>query len=133
MLMFGRSFALLSDQDFSEASMPVGFKKAVGFLDHEAVIAVAGSNIDCSAGVYFGVTISANTSLTFSNPPPVGRVYRFGLIVKHNSGVFTLPSTVVYSDNIAPNFIAGKVHLLEFLTQDAGATWRYAGLPNYSR
>ena len=93
--------------------------------------AVAASDIDCSAGVYFTKTIAGNTTFTFSSPPASGTAYAFVLELNHTSGTVSWPAAVRWPDNLAPTLTAGRTHLFVFTTDDAGARWRAAVNPNY--
>lgn len=96
------------------------------------VVAVAALAIDCSAGNYFTKTITTNSTFTFSNVP-ASRAYSFTLEVTHTGGTITWPASVKWPrGELAPVLTTGKTHLLMFVTDDGGTSWRGAALPNYT-
>ena len=94
------------------------------------IVAVAGLDIDCSAGNFFVKTINANSTFTFSNAP-ASRVFAFTLELTHTSGTVTWPATVRWSTNTAPTLTTNKTHLFMFVTDDGGTRWRGAALVDY--
>ncbi|BAV65757.1 hypothetical protein [Sphingobium cloacae] len=87
--------------------------------------------IDCAAGNYFTKTIAGNATFTVANAP-VSRSYGFTLELTHTSGTVTWFAGVQWPNGTAPSLTTGKVHLFVFHTDDGGATWRGAALPNYN-
>jgi hypothetical protein len=96
------------------------------------VTAVAALNIDCSASTYFTKTIAANSTFTVSNVPAAGTAYGFTLELTVTSGSVTWWSGVVWPSATAPTLTTGKVHLLIFVTDDGGTTWRGSSLTDYA-
>jgi hypothetical protein len=94
------------------------------------IVAIAALEINCSLGNYFTKTVSTNSTFTFSNPP-ASRAYSFILELTHTSGTITWPAAVKWENDIAPELITGKTHLLMFITDDGGTRWRAAALVNY--
>jgi hypothetical protein len=94
--------------------------------------AVSALDIDCSSGNYFTKTVSSASTFTFSNPPASGKVYVFILRITFTNGSVGWPGTVQWPSAVVPPLDTGKTHLLIFLTEDGGTTWRGASLRNYN-
>jgi len=84
---------------------------------------VAASNIDCSLGMYFTKTVSANTTFTVSNVPS-GCVYKLVLRLTVTSGTITWWSGVNWPETNAPYLTPNRSHLLIFQTTNGGTTWQ---------
>ena len=74
------------------------------------------------------LTLTANCTLTFSNPPASGTAGSFTLILVQDgtgSRTVTWPAAVDWASATAPTLStgAGDVDILTFLTLDAGTTW----------
>jgi hypothetical protein len=95
------------------------------------IVAVAALDIDCSLGNYFIKTIAANSTFTFSNAPST-RAFAFTLEIVHTSGTITWPTTVRWPGGTAPTLTTSRVHLITFVTDDAGTNWRAASQVNYT-
>jgi len=95
------------------------------------IVAVAALDIDCSLGNFFTKTIAANSTFTFSNAPST-RAFAFTLEVTHTSGTITWPTTVRWPGGTAPTLTTSRVHLITFVTDDAGTNWRAASQINYT-
>jgi hypothetical protein len=104
---------------------------AMATLGVSAVNAVVALDIDCTAGNYFTKTISASSTFTFSSVPQ-GRAYGFTLEVNHTGGAITWPAAVRWPYSTPPALTAGCTHLFMFVTDDGGARWRGAVLPDYT-
>jgi hypothetical protein len=95
------------------------------------IVAVAALDIDCSLGNFFTKTIAGNSTFTFSNAPST-RAFAFTLEVTHTSGTITWPTTVRWPGGTAPTLTTSRVHLITFVTDDAGTNWRAASQVNYT-
>ena len=88
----------------------------------------AASTVTCdlATGTHFSVTVGANTTFAFSNPPSSGTSYSFLLIITQHSTAVTLtwPSTVDWAGGAAPA-VAGnnEVQAYGFVTRDNGTTY----------
>lgn len=82
-------------------------------------------NLDVSTASIFNITLSANTIVTFTNPPAAGLAQTVILIITHSGGARTLGVTNDrYTDGVAPTLSAsGQTDVLSFFTVDAGANW----------
>lgn len=88
-----------------------------------------GGVMDCSAGDRFTLSVSANTTLSFTNIPTGS--YACVLEVLHTAGTITFPAGTVWS-GIAPTLSAGR-HLFFFDRAQLGtAGWYASALPGYS-
>jgi hypothetical protein len=105
--------------------------RATSSLVQTNINSVSALNIDCNLGTYFTKTISANSTFTVSNVP-TGRAFAFTLELVVTSGSVTWWSGVVWPSTTAPTLTAGKAHLLMFITDDAGTTWRGSYLADYA-
>lgn len=86
-------------------------------------VAMAAADVDLSAGDVFTVTISAATTLTFSNVP-AGKAATFNLIITNGgAATVTWPASVKWASGTAPTLTASGVDVLTFLTPDGGVTW----------
>ena len=88
----------------------------------------AASTISCdlSTANHFAVTIGANTTFTFDNPPTSGTSFAFTLIITQHSTAATLswPGGVDWAGGSQPD-IAGnnEVQAYGFITRDNGTTY----------
>jgi hypothetical protein len=82
-------------------------------------------DLDLTAGNVFDITVSGETTFTFSNPPASGRAGSFSLIVRQPSVLQTInfPASVKWNDDKAPEFVTEKTAVLTFVTVDAGSRW----------
>lgn len=96
-------------------------------------IVVLGSGaINCSLGNYFTITISANTTFSFTGVPAT-RAFSITVEVNHTAGTISFPASVSFPNSgTAPTLTAGKKHLLGFITSDSGTTWRLVSSTNYN-
>ena len=86
-------------------------------------VALPAADVDLSAGNVFTVTISAATTLTFSNVPS-GKAATFNLIITNGgAATVTWPTSVKWASGTAPTLTASGVDVLTFLTPDGGVTW----------
>jgi hypothetical protein len=101
-----------------------GFELAItGSVKGSATDLGAGTAIDCRVNNWFTRTVAGNVTLTFTNAPATGN-YSFALRVNYTSGIITLPTSVRWRNGISPTFIASRVYILVFVTDDGGTTWR---------
>jgi len=88
----------------------------------------AASTVTCdlATGTHFSVTIAANTTFAFSNPPSSGTAYSFILIITQHSTAVTLtwPNTVDWAGGSAPAAAGNnEVQAYGFITRDGGTTY----------
>ena len=85
------------------------------------------TTINCEAGNVFGITLTENTTFTFSNPPTTGTSYGFTLKLVQDSTARTVtwPASVDWAGGTAPTIStgSGEVDVLVFFTHDGGTTW----------
>ena len=84
--------------------------------------------LNLSSGNVFTVTLTANSTLAFSNPPSAGVAMSVTLVVTQGSGgnfTLTYPVGVSFTDSVLPILAttAGKRDVLTFLTVDGGSTY----------
>lgn len=95
--------------------------------------ALTGTAIDLSTGNYFTRTVAAAETFTFTNPPASGTVGSFTVEIDLDTGgSVTWPTEVEFSGGSAPTLTVGKTHLLFFVTDDGGTTYRAGALVNYT-
>ena len=94
------------------------------------VTANSGSSytIDLVNGNAFEITLTANCSFTFSNPPASGKAGNFMLVLKQDatgSRTVTWPAAVDWPSATAPTLTttASGVDILTFMTTDGGTRW----------
>ena len=79
--------------------------------------------IDCSQGNLFSLAMSGNATVSFSNPPASGTVYKMILEVTGDGNSITWP-TVKWPSGTAPEApAAGETSVYVFFTRDAGTSW----------
>ena len=92
--------------------------------------------VDLSTGNYFTLTQNANvTSWTFSNPPASGEIFSFVIELANvtYTTTWTLASgTVKWPADTAPTLTASKTHLIIFITDDGGTTYRASSIVDYT-
>lgn len=90
----------------------------------QAIVAVAASAVDCSAGNYFTKTASGALTWTVSNVPS-SKAYSFILeLTNGGTGTQTWFSGIKWPGGTAPTLVASGVDVLGFITDDGGTTWR---------
>ena len=89
-----------------------------------AVIAVAASAIDCSAGSYFTKTAAGALTWTVTNVPASGAFSFILELTNGGTGTQTWFTGIKWPGGTAPTLVASGVDLLGFITDDGGATWR---------
>lgn len=92
--------------------------------------ASAGSSyeINLEEGNVHDITLTANATLTFSNPPSTGKAGSFTLIIKQDgtgSRSITWPASVNWEGGSAPilTTTSSAVDIFVFITTDGGTTW----------
>ncbi len=86
------------------------------------------ATIDLENGNFYKITLTANCTLTFSNPPASGTAGSFTLfLVQDGTGsrTVTWPGTVDWAAATAPTLTttAAAVDVLTFITLDGGTIW----------
>ena len=98
---------------------------------NETYSALSGTTptVNCEAGNSFSLTLSGNTTFTFSNPPASGTSYTFSIEIIQDSGAsgytVTWPSSVDWPAATAPTLTAtaSAKDIFVFTTRDGGTTW----------
>ena len=95
---------------------------------HVAANSTATYTIDLENGNVFEITLTADCTFTFSNPPVSGKAGSFTLVLKQDgTGGWapTWPASVDWAGGSAPTLTstASAVDILTFLTTDGGTTW----------
>ena len=88
----------------------------------------ATETLDLESGNVFDLTLSANCTITLSNPPASGTSGSFTLILRQDgtgSRTVTWPASVDWASATAPTLTtdASAVDVLTFMTVDGGTTW----------
>lgn len=83
-------------------------------------------NLALGVSRFYALTLTGNTVLTLSGPPPQGGDFR--LLVKQDATggrTLTFPASVKWPGGTVPTLggAANAVSLLQFVTADGGATW----------
>lgn len=84
--------------------------------------------IDLTKGNVFDLTLTANCTFTFSNPPASGTVGSFTLILKQDangSRTVTWPTSVQWPNSVEPTLSTtlGHTDVIHFFTHAGGSTW----------
>lgn len=96
--------------------------------EYEAVTSSAGAaSINLNNATNFSITLTENTTFTFSNPVASGRTSSFTLKVVQDSTdrTITWPASVDWPSATAPTISSGSgaVDYFVFITHDAGTTY----------
>lgn len=88
----------------------------------------AAPNLDLSAGSVQDVTLTANATLTISNPPATGKGYGVTLILRQDatgSRTLTWPTSIKWAGGAAPviSTAANSIDVYTFYTTNGGVTW----------
>jgi len=88
----------------------------------------ATETLDLESGNVFDLTLSANCTITLSNPPASGTSGSFTLILRQDgagSRTVTWPASVDWASATAPTLTtdASAVDVLTFMTVDGGTVW----------
>jgi len=98
---------------------------------NETYSALSGTTptVNCEAGNAFSLTLSGNTTFTFSNPPASGTAYSFSIEIIQDASasgfVVTWPSSVDWPAATAPTLTAtaSAKDVFIFTTRDGGSNW----------
>jgi len=98
---------------------------------NETYSALSGTTptVNCETGNSFSLTLSGNTTFTFSNPPASGTAYSFSIEIIQDAGAsgytVTWPTSVDWPAATAPTLTAtaSAVDVFMFTTRDGGTTW----------
>jgi len=88
----------------------------------------ATETLDLESGNVFDLTLTANCTITLSNPPASGTSGSFTLILRQDgtgSRTVTWPASVDWASATAPTLTtdASAVDVLTFMTVDGGTIW----------
>lgn len=88
----------------------------------------AAATINLENGNVHDVTLTANCTFTFSNPPATGKAGAFTLILRQDGiggRTVTWPASVRWAGGTAPTLSSGasEIDILSFFTVDAGTIW----------
>ena len=91
-------------------------------------ISTSTQTLDLSITNIFNITLSANTTLSFINPPAAGTAYSFMLYCKQNNAggnTITWPSAVKFPNGSTPSLTTtqNNIDVLNFFTLDGGVTY----------
>lgn len=90
-------------------------------------IASNAATLDLETGNVFSVSLNANVTFTFSNPPASGACGSFTLVLTADGTARTItwPAAVKWEDGTAPTppSTNGKVMIVSFMTVNGGTTW----------
>lgn len=116
--------ALPTNHVTTDTNQTITGVKTFGAGVYGNVVVMSAGAIDVSAGTVFTKTISANTTISFTNVPAAPATACVTLILT-NGGAYTVtwPSSVKWSGGTAPDLTASGVDVLTFLTIDGGTTW----------
>ena len=86
----------------------------------------ANTTIDWSLGAIFDMNLAANTTVTFTNPPPAMRARTISIVVRPTgTGVRTITvQRAKYTDGITPVLsLPGNIDMLSYMTIDGGNSY----------
>ena len=98
---------------------------------NETYSALSGTTptVNCEAGNAFSLTLSGNTTFTFSNPPASGTAYSFSIEIIQDASAsgftVTWPASVDWPAATAPTLTAtaSAKDVFVFSTRDGGSNW----------
>ena len=98
---------------------------------NETYSALSGTSptVNCEAGNSFSLTLSGNTTFTFSNPPASGTSYTFSIEIIQDASAsgytVTWPASVDWPAATAPTLTAtaSAKDIFVFTTRDGGTNW----------
>lgn len=98
---------------------------------NETYVALSGTtpSANCESGNVFAITLSGNTTFTFSSPPASGTAYGMTIKVVQDASAsgytVTWPTSVDWPAATAPTLTAtaSAVDVFVFYTHDGGTTW----------
>jgi len=100
----------------------LGTEVSFGQAVSNKVVALTDGVIDCSAGNYYWLEITADTTFSFNNT--ISGYYIFVLeLTNAGAQTITWPTTVKWEDGTAPTLTTAGVDILTFFTRDSGTTW----------
>lgn len=100
-----------------------------GYKEYANTASVTGATtLDLSTTNIYNLTLTGNTTFTFSNPPASGTLYSLMMIAKQDatgSRIITWPASVKWPNASAPTLSTGAnaVDVLNFFTVDGGTTY----------
>lgn len=100
-----------------------------GYKEYANTASVTGATtLDLSTTNIYNMTLTGNTTLTFTNPPASGTLYSLMIIAKQDatgSRIITWPASVKWPNASAPTLSTGAnaVDVLNFFTVDGGTTY----------
>jgi hypothetical protein len=102
--------------------------KDVGETNVTNTTSGAAATVDLESGNVHNITLTANCTLTFSNPPASGTSGTFALFLNQDavgSRTVTWPASVKWAGGTAPTLTttASRTDILVFTTIDAGTIW----------
>jgi hypothetical protein len=101
--------------------------------DYSETVATANSTsayaVNLTTGNIFNLTLTANCTITFTNPPATGKAGSVTLILTQDGvGTRTIswPASVKWPGGTAPTLSvsSASVDIIQLLTIDGGTTWR---------
>jgi len=108
--------------------LDMGQHAVTDYTEKEAAISSSGTaTIDLSTGRLFEVTLTANTTIAFSNVPAAGVVSCTLVLIQDSTGGWTVtwPASVKWNGGTAPTIStgAGAIDIVELFSYDGGTTW----------
>lgn len=84
------------------------------------------TTVDISLCNFFTITLTDDTTIQFTNPPPSGFAQKFfiRIIVTDEVSTITWPASVIWADGVVPTITAlGETDLFEITTSDNGTSY----------
>jgi hypothetical protein len=102
-----------------------GVTKAQSYAETYVTLSGTTPTITCTAGNFFGLNTTGNTTFTFASAPASGTGYGFSLrLTAGGAHTLTWPASVKWPGGIAPdNPASGETNIYAFVTHDGGTTW----------
>lgn len=110
-------------------ALQMGGNPVQGYTERSAAVSSSGTaTLDLSTGRLFAVTLTANTTIAFSNVPPAGVTSCTVELIQDATGsrTVTWPASVTWAGGAAPTIssAANAVDVVTLYTRDGGTTWR---------
>jgi hypothetical protein len=102
-----------------------GVTKAQSYAETYVTLSGTTPTITCTAGNFFGLNTTGNTTFTFASAPASGTGYGFSLrLTAGGTHTLTWPASVKWPGGTAPdNPASGETNIYAFVTHDGGTTW----------
>lgn len=98
-------------------------KHLAGYTEHVEILEVLGElSLDVALSNVFVLTLTGDLVIDFSGEIEAGKVVSVTLVINQRGYALTLPDTVKWSGENAPE-LSGMLDVLSFMSYDGGVSW----------